>query len=190
MRTPWPRSWRRPTAARSRHLSDSSATRTPVGGCSGWIRGVRATRAQGVRADRRGGRRAMAVDRAGDPSSASGASKSASPASSSRPHRRTGPKRSPRADTRSSESSRLPRSGSTSISKGGDGLDRGGDGRSGGRGRPADGVRAMHVTIRLFARLREMAGAAELRRELPGGPTARSAWDALVAEFPGFDDYS
>ena len=33
----------------------------------------------------------------------------------------------------------------------------------------ANGVRAMHVTIRLFARLRDMAGAGELRRELPGG---------------------
>ena len=48
----------------------------------------------------------------------------------------------------------------------------------------------MHVTIRLFARLREMAGGAELRRELPDGATARHAWDALAAEFPGFDDYS
>jgi molybdopterin converting factor subunit 1 len=48
----------------------------------------------------------------------------------------------------------------------------------------------MLVTIRLFARLREMAGGAELRRELPEGATARNAWEALVAEFPGFDDYS
>lgn len=48
----------------------------------------------------------------------------------------------------------------------------------------------MLVTIRLFARLREMAGGAELRRKLPDGATARTAWDALVAEFPGFDDYS
>jgi molybdopterin converting factor subunit 1 len=48
----------------------------------------------------------------------------------------------------------------------------------------------MLVTIRLFARLREMAGGAEFRRELPDGATARSAWDALAGEFPGFDDYS
>jgi molybdopterin converting factor subunit 1 len=48
----------------------------------------------------------------------------------------------------------------------------------------------MLVTIRLFARLREMAGDSELRRELPDGATARSAWDALAAEFPGFDDYA
>ena len=33
-------------------------------------------------------------------------------------------------------------------------------------------------------------GRPELRRELPDGATARSVWDALVAEFPGFDDYS
>ncbi len=48
----------------------------------------------------------------------------------------------------------------------------------------------MFVTIRLFARLREMAGGAELRRELPDGATARDAWEAIAAEFAGFDDYS
>jgi molybdopterin converting factor subunit 1 len=48
----------------------------------------------------------------------------------------------------------------------------------------------MHVTIRLFARLRDMAGAGEIRRELPGGSIARSAWDSLVGEFPDFDDYT
>ena len=48
----------------------------------------------------------------------------------------------------------------------------------------------MHVTIRLFARLREMAGAAEVRRSLPDGSSVRIAWDSLVGEFPDFDDYS
>lgn len=48
----------------------------------------------------------------------------------------------------------------------------------------------MFVTIRLFARLREMAGAAELRRELPAGSSARAAWDSLVGQFPEFDDYT
>ena len=48
----------------------------------------------------------------------------------------------------------------------------------------------MHVTIRLFARLREMAGAAEIRRELPGGASARNAWESLVGEFPDFEDYT
>jgi molybdopterin converting factor subunit 1 len=47
----------------------------------------------------------------------------------------------------------------------------------------------MLVTIRLFARLREMAGAAEVRRELPDGATARTAWESLAVEFPGFEDY-
>jgi sulfur-carrier protein len=42
----------------------------------------------------------------------------------------------------------------------------------------------MLVTIRLFARLREIAGAADLRRELPEGATASTAWDALAGEFP------
>jgi len=48
----------------------------------------------------------------------------------------------------------------------------------------------MHVTIRLFARLREMAGAAEVRRKLPDGSSVRTAWDSLVGEFPDFDDYT
>ena len=48
----------------------------------------------------------------------------------------------------------------------------------------------MHVTIRLFARLREMAGASELSRQVPEGASARDAWDTLVAEFPAMADYS
>ncbi len=48
----------------------------------------------------------------------------------------------------------------------------------------------MLVTIRLFARLREIAGAAEITRQLPPGATARTAWDALVREFPPLGDYS
>ena len=48
----------------------------------------------------------------------------------------------------------------------------------------------MHVTIRLFARLRELAGAAELSRQVPDGASARDAWDALVADFPPLGDYS
>jgi molybdopterin converting factor subunit 1 len=42
----------------------------------------------------------------------------------------------------------------------------------------------MFVTIRLFARLREIAGAADLRRELPAGATAHTAWESLAREFP------
>lgn len=48
----------------------------------------------------------------------------------------------------------------------------------------------MHVTIRLFARLREMAGASEVQRTLADGSSVRTAWESLVGEFPGFDDYS
>ena len=48
----------------------------------------------------------------------------------------------------------------------------------------------MHVTIRLFARLRELAGASELARQVPDGASARDAWDTLVAEFPGLGDYT
>ena len=47
----------------------------------------------------------------------------------------------------------------------------------------------MLVTIRLFARLRELAGAAELRRELPAGATARDAWQGVAREFPAIATY-
>jgi sulfur-carrier protein len=46
------------------------------------------------------------------------------------------------------------------------------------------------VTVRLFARLRELAGASELQRELPEGAVARSAWDVMVAEFPALAAYT
>jgi molybdopterin converting factor subunit 1 len=42
----------------------------------------------------------------------------------------------------------------------------------------------------LFARLRELAGTADLRRELPDGSNARDAWNVLVREFPGMAGYS
>lgn len=48
----------------------------------------------------------------------------------------------------------------------------------------------MVVTIRLFARLREIAGGSELRRELPEPATAATAWAALAAEFPALADYA
>jgi molybdopterin converting factor subunit 1 len=47
----------------------------------------------------------------------------------------------------------------------------------------------MLVTIRLFARLRELAGDAELTRDLPQPATARTAWDALAIEFPALAAY-
>jgi molybdopterin converting factor subunit 1 len=48
----------------------------------------------------------------------------------------------------------------------------------------------VHVTIRLFARLRELAGGSELTRELPDGAIASDAWTALAAEFPALADYT
>jgi molybdopterin converting factor subunit 1 len=48
----------------------------------------------------------------------------------------------------------------------------------------------VHVTIRLFARLRELAGAADLTRDVPDGATAGDVWDVLVREFPSMTEYS
>ena len=48
----------------------------------------------------------------------------------------------------------------------------------------------MHVTVRLFARLREIAGASELSRQLPDEATAADAWNALAVEFPGLADHA
>ena len=47
----------------------------------------------------------------------------------------------------------------------------------------------MRVTIRLFARLRDLAGAGELAREVPPGATVAAVWLALVAEHPGLAPY-
>lgn len=47
----------------------------------------------------------------------------------------------------------------------------------------------MLITIRLFARLREIAGASELRREVADGATAGAAWEQLIAEFPAMAGY-
>ena len=48
----------------------------------------------------------------------------------------------------------------------------------------------MHVTVRLFARLRELAGASEVGRDLPIGATAEDAWRAVVADHPAMASYS
>jgi molybdopterin converting factor subunit 1 len=48
----------------------------------------------------------------------------------------------------------------------------------------------VHVTVRLFARLRELAGAADLTRDVPDGATAADVWDVLVREFPSMTEYS
>ena len=48
----------------------------------------------------------------------------------------------------------------------------------------------MRIVVRLFARLRDIAGAAELERELGGTPTAGALWAALTQEFPDMAPYS
>jgi molybdopterin converting factor subunit 1 len=47
----------------------------------------------------------------------------------------------------------------------------------------------MRVTIRLFARLRDIAGAAELSREIAAGATIRSVWRELAGEYPELGPY-
>ena len=47
----------------------------------------------------------------------------------------------------------------------------------------------MRITVRLFARLREIAGAGELAREVPSQATVHAVWRGLVAEFPAMASY-
>ena len=47
----------------------------------------------------------------------------------------------------------------------------------------------MRVMVRLFARLRDIAGAADLARDVPSGSTAADVWRSLVAEFPEMARY-
>jgi len=47
----------------------------------------------------------------------------------------------------------------------------------------------MRVTVRLFARLRDLAGAGELIREVPDDCDARAVWNDLVLEWPGLREY-
>jgi molybdopterin converting factor subunit 1 len=47
----------------------------------------------------------------------------------------------------------------------------------------------MRVTVRLFARLRDIAGAAELARDVPPGATIGSVWKTLINEFPELARY-
>ena len=48
----------------------------------------------------------------------------------------------------------------------------------------------MHITVLLFARLRDIAGTANLDRKLPDGATARVLWKPLAQDFPEFNSYS
>jgi sulfur-carrier protein len=47
----------------------------------------------------------------------------------------------------------------------------------------------VRVTVRLFARLRDIAGAAELSRDVGPGATIGSVWHQLVQEFPDLARY-
>ncbi len=47
----------------------------------------------------------------------------------------------------------------------------------------------MRVTVRLFARLRDITGASELSRQVPAGATIRTVWHELAGEFPALADY-
>ncbi len=48
----------------------------------------------------------------------------------------------------------------------------------------------MRVRVRLFARLRDLAGAGELAREVAPGATVATVWTALAEEFPALAAYS
>jgi molybdopterin synthase sulfur carrier subunit len=47
----------------------------------------------------------------------------------------------------------------------------------------------MRVTVRLFARLRDLAGQGEFVRDVPPGATVAGVWRGLVHEFPAFAPY-
>jgi molybdopterin converting factor subunit 1 len=47
----------------------------------------------------------------------------------------------------------------------------------------------MRVTVRLFARLRDIARSGDLSREVPIGATVADVWRGLVAEFPEMARY-
>jgi molybdopterin converting factor subunit 1 len=47
----------------------------------------------------------------------------------------------------------------------------------------------MRVTVRLFARLRDIAGTAELSRDVESGATIGDLWRQLAGEFPELTRY-
>jgi molybdopterin converting factor subunit 1 len=47
----------------------------------------------------------------------------------------------------------------------------------------------VRVTVRLFARLRDIAGAAELTRECTQGATVRTLWRELAGDYPELAPY-
>jgi molybdopterin converting factor subunit 1 len=47
----------------------------------------------------------------------------------------------------------------------------------------------MRVTIRVFARLKDVVGASELVRDVPAGASVATVWQQLAAEFPDLAAY-
>jgi len=47
----------------------------------------------------------------------------------------------------------------------------------------------MRVTVRLFARLRDLAGSGELTRDIPGPATIQTVWRSLTDEIPSMAEY-
>jgi molybdopterin converting factor subunit 1 len=47
----------------------------------------------------------------------------------------------------------------------------------------------VRVTVRLFARLRDIAGSAELTREIAQGATIQNVWRELAGEYPELQEY-
>jgi molybdopterin converting factor subunit 1 len=47
----------------------------------------------------------------------------------------------------------------------------------------------VRVTVRLFARLRDIAGSPELSRDVPAGATIGSVWRDLTRDFPQLAPY-
>jgi molybdopterin converting factor subunit 1 len=47
----------------------------------------------------------------------------------------------------------------------------------------------MRVTVRLFARLRDLAGTGELVREVPESATVQAVWASLTDEMPSLAQY-
>ena len=48
----------------------------------------------------------------------------------------------------------------------------------------------MHVRVRLFARLRDIVGSAELERDVPDGATVASVWTLLVRDHSAIAPYA
>jgi molybdopterin converting factor subunit 1 len=48
----------------------------------------------------------------------------------------------------------------------------------------------MRVTVRLFARLRDLAGAGQLERQVQAPATVSHVWNELVREFPALAPYT